>query len=104
MSYDTHTRNGGGAGVVAGAGGLVGAAPLSRGGAGAGRLRRRRRRRAQGYDGGGDGAGNTHTRTHTRTHAHTHTHTQPHNHELGAMTGTYHTPLMHWAKHTSPGP
>ena len=22
----------------------------------------------------------------------------------GAMTGTYHTPLMHWAKHTSPGP
>ena len=30
--------------------------------------------------------------------------TQPHNHEFGAMTGTYHTPLMHWAKHTSPGP
>eukprot|EP01047_Picozoa_sp_COSAG01_P006255 COSAG01_NODE_226_length_21147_cov_59.226435_8_plen_254_part_00 len=40
----------------------------------------------------------------THTHTYTHTHTQPHNHEFGAMTGTYHTPLMHWAKHTSPGP
>eukprot|EP01047_Picozoa_sp_COSAG01_P106255 COSAG01_NODE_35379_length_532_cov_12.136259_1_plen_129_part_00 len=50
-----HTRNRGGAGAVADAGVLVGAAPLSRGGAGAGRLRRQRRRRAHPQRGGAEG-------------------------------------------------
>jgi hypothetical protein len=74
----------------------------------------------------------THTHTHTSTQSHTHTHTQTHtvtqshSHTVtqsvsqssvlpaattppqpcvrGAMTGTSHTPLMHWAKHTSSMP